>query len=592
MTAPAGDNIQRSNYWTLGLVGQGQFGQVYCAVHRKTNQLVALKHINRERLPTHLFLRELRFLLSLEHPHLVSCHTLEHTATGRQLVLDYCEGGTLRSIMEQEIQLSLQEILTLTEAVLSALEHAHSQGIVHCDIKPENILLSLTPDGWWPKVSDFGIARLRQDLDKTYTGATGSPAYMAPERFYAQHAEASDLYAVSIVLYELLLGERPFSGSHQQLMQAHLNYVVEIPETLPADLRSLLTKGLQKLMARRFQTAHEMKAAILKMGQTLSPKQLAERFPKPLSTIAVTRFCAQEHIPLQKAGADCLLAVANTLGSMPVLATNNTVYGWPVSQNDGLTGPTYSNQWFFPSPVQQLLVGENGAIAATHRAIYQLRPQTPPLTLATFPEPVVVTPGNHRWLIAYGSRAPQSCWLIDTLGQVPLKPRPFIVKVPQGKRHVLLLGDRYLVLADGVDQATRLQIYTRWGKPLGHLSLNASVHQIKNSRAPYQFLAQSGTHQRDLLIVTLKPFRVVRCRLDICPKWLGELIIGTVAISAAGQLQVVNFQGQIIGQVDHLPPPMAISFCYPYHIWLVAQEYNGPQLHRIDIRSLDLDIVF
>ena len=93
----ASQPLKRSKYRLLGLVGQGQFGRVFCASHRKTGRLVALKELDHQRFPTHKFLRELRFLLSLQHANIVTCHALEHTRRGRYLVMDYCEGGMLRS---------------------------------------------------------------------------------------------------------------------------------------------------------------------------------------------------------------------------------------------------------------------------------------------------------------------------------------------------------------------------------------------------------------------------------------------------------------------------------------------------------------
>jgi serine/threonine protein kinase len=115
--------------------------------------------------------------------------------------------------LNSDTRLSLEEILGFMLDILSALNHAHQQGIVHCDIKPENILLQLNPGGWTARISDFGIARLSKEAHESEMGHTGSPAYMAPERFYNQHPKASDLYAVGVILYELLLGHRPFSGT-------------------------------------------------------------------------------------------------------------------------------------------------------------------------------------------------------------------------------------------------------------------------------------------------------------------------------------------------------------------------------------------
>ncbi|MCY7392636.1 MAG: serine/threonine protein kinase, partial [Leptolyngbyaceae cyanobacterium CAN_BIN12] len=187
--------LYHSNYRLLGLIGQGQFGRVYCASHRKTGRLVALKELNRDRFSTRNFLRELRFLLSLQHSNIVTCQALEHTATGRYLVMDYCESGTLRSLLSEEIQLQPLQGLSLIAQILAGLDHAHQREIVHCDIKPENILLTATATGWTARITDFGIARLSQELSTDGFGNTGSPAYMAPERFYGQHSPASDLYA-------------------------------------------------------------------------------------------------------------------------------------------------------------------------------------------------------------------------------------------------------------------------------------------------------------------------------------------------------------------------------------------------------------
>ncbi|MGB3492688.1 MAG: serine/threonine-protein kinase [Elainellaceae cyanobacterium] len=267
---PPSESLRQSKYKLLGLVGHGQFGQVFCAVHRQTRQLVALKNLERQRFPTHQFLRELRFLLSLQHPHIVSCYAIEHTQTGRYLVMDYCEGGTLRSLMEEENHLCLEQSLQVICDILQGLEHAHGRGIVHCDIKPENILLCFKPKGWTAKISDFGIARLSQELSTQGTGNTGSPAYMAPERFYGQYSATSDLYSVGIMLFELLAGYRPFTGAPATLMGAHLNQQVRFPDAVPPAIQPIIQKSLQKLSARRFPSATAMLEALHQAAAELS----------------------------------------------------------------------------------------------------------------------------------------------------------------------------------------------------------------------------------------------------------------------------------------------------------------------------------
>ncbi|NER78522.1 MAG: serine/threonine protein kinase [Leptolyngbya sp. SIO1D8] len=581
------------NYRSLGLVGHGQFGQVYCAIHRKTGQIVALKHLNRDRLPTRRFLRELRFLLSLQHPNIANCYALEQSETGRQLVLHYCEGGTLRNIMEQEAQLTLSEILTLIAEILSALEHAHNQRIVHCDIKPENILLSLTPMGWQAKVSDFGIARLKQELTVDHSDGTGSPAYMAPERFYHQYAESSDLYAVGIVLYELLLGDRPFSGSHAQLMVAHLNEAVQLPETLPQGVRSLLNRALEKLMARRFHHASEMKAALLAMRQTLTAGELRECFPKPLVDVSISHFHPQQAIPLAAVCQDLSLLVPKSAHpSMLLAALGKSIDGWSLTATGALVNQHPCQQWQLEFPVQQILSTVNGAIAIAHDTLYQLTPGQAPQPITTFSDTVQAVPGYRRWIVVQSMAEPNYFGLVDSLGTVPTIPRLFTTETPQGESKGLLLDDRHFLVADVIDQQTNLHVMTRWGKPLGVLNLQTPLHQLAPSQKPYQFLAQGGSQEKDLLVIYLKPFRVQRCRLGITVDWLGELILGFVGISAAGQMRIVNFQGHLIAQVDHLPAPTAIAFHPPYHVWLTTHQRNTPRLHCIDVRKLDLEIVF
>lgn len=591
LTAFSG-NLRSSNYRLLGLVGQGQFGQVYCAIHRKTGRLVALKHLNRDRLPTNRFLRELRFLLSLEHPHIVNCHALEQSTTGRQLVLDYCEGGTLRSIMEQETQLTLAEILTLVIQILQALEHAHSQQVVHCDIKPENIVLILTPDGWQAKVSDFGIARLSQEYISDQTGGTGSPAYMAPERFYHQHAAASDLYAVGIILFELLVGDRPFAGNHTQLMVAHLNHAVRIPDTLPPSIQSLLQTSLEKLVGRRFRSAAAMKTAVLSACQTLPPSELQARFPKPVVAVYVSSFTPQIDMPLA-APCQALEIEAGGEASPPQLfaAMGSTVSSWSLATNLASVSPSATRQWQLDGVVRQLFNTSNGVIATTDQTLYCLTDQGSQ-PIATFPDPIDVAPGHHRWMMVQAITIPNRFWLVDSQAKLPTSPRSFTVDQPEGTVQSLFLDNRHVVLADVTEQLTHLHVVTRWGKPLGQLNLKTPVHQLVSSCGAYQFLALAGSHRSDLLVIQLKPFRVMRCRLDIEAVWLGELVVGFVGISQAGQLRIVNFQGQLIGHLDHLPRPSAIAFQPPYHLWLATSQGRSPRLHYIDIRKLDLDIIF
>jgi serine/threonine protein kinase len=263
-----------SNYRILGLVGEGSFSRVFCAIDRRNCQLVALKELLRQRFATKQFLRELNFLLSLRHPHIVSCQSIEYHAKARYLVTDYCQGGSLRDLLEYKQQFSLEKILKIAIDILSGLEYIHNCQVIHGDIKPENILLDLDSRGLVAKISDFGIAKFEREIIRGVgLGGTGSPAYLAPECFYGKSSQASDLYAVGVILFELLVGSRPFSGTIKELTIAHMAQPPPIPPTLPFLLRFILSKALEKLPYNRFASAAEMLKSLRLAMVTLAKKE-------------------------------------------------------------------------------------------------------------------------------------------------------------------------------------------------------------------------------------------------------------------------------------------------------------------------------
>jgi serine/threonine protein kinase len=256
----------RSPYHLLGLVGRGQYSRAYCAIHKATGDVVALKEIDPARSVTAQFLRELRWLVTLQHPNVVAWQGYNHCQEGRYLVMDYCEGGTLRQLMQQRWPMTDQRSETIGQAVaivadvLRGLSHVHSHGIVHADVKPENILLRLAPGGWQARLADFGIACLVGEAGQD--SLCGSPAYMAPERFDGTIGTASDLYAIGIILYELLVGDRPFGGTPSELSNAHLTQKIGFPPTIPLALQQILRQALSKSPADRFADADAMLAAL------------------------------------------------------------------------------------------------------------------------------------------------------------------------------------------------------------------------------------------------------------------------------------------------------------------------------------------
>lgn len=604
--APRNAAKKRSRYRQLGLIGHGQFGRVYCAVNRQTGSLVALKDISRQRLSTHKFLRELRFLLTLAHPNIATCEALEHSDSGRQLVLDYCEGGTLRHLIEAEIPLTLEEILNLLREILAALDHAHSQGIVHCDIKPENILLKIVPGGWQVKLSDLGIARLKQEANPD-AGQTGSPAYMAPERFYNQYSAASDLYAVGVILYELLLGRRPFSGTPAELMVAHLNHYPELPEELPGVIRSVLKKSLEKLLARRYQSAAEMRAAIAHLCQVLpkssqacplGPAVSADRAPS-------LPFVTLPH-PVEVIGA-IRLPLAAPHGEKPASQITILVachqaqiwfYHWTGEQQKiGSVSQGFSLR----SPIQSFVAMPQGGCFFTDRSIHLLTMGHGLTTVARLDGLLAATMSpDAQWLAAYRVEADQQAELI--LRRLPRQADGTVTTAPL---HRFPLGNawgtlvaltaldrRHLLVALAKNGQTQFQVFTRKGKAIAQLQLGTGIQQVLSTSQPYQFLALETDYPHHILHISLKPYRVLRYRLDIETKWLVTTDAGFCAFSQQGQFRLISDAGQVIARLDGLPRPNAVLPVGPLDCLLAVSEAAHSRIYQLNLSQLELDLIF
>jgi hypothetical protein len=606
-------HIRRSHYRVLGLVGYGQFGRVYCAVHRKSGELVAIKDLHKDRFPTHKFLRELRFLISLEHRNIVTCHALEHSSSGRQLVLDYCEAGTLRSLLESEAALTLEEVLGFLLDILAALDHAHQHGIVHCDIKPENILLQLTPGGWIARISDFGIARLRQEANEAETGQTGSPAYMAPERFYNQYSAASDLYAVGIILYELLLGKRPFSGTPMELMIAHLNEPPQISKDIPQALREILVKSLQKLPLKRFRTAGEMRAALAQLYQKFDPQTLAVPCRPNLVLPTVTAVSDLPYVPIPHCTevmglvslpiTPTLADPQGTTEPLQLLLTccqhDVWFYHWP---DDTMEAPGATRGFSLPGPIRQFVTIPQGGVLITPSSIHLLSMRHGLGCIARCPNSLgaVVAP-NGRWF-ATCDRQGSHNRLELVIRQLKIQPG-LPVKICSLKRvpipsqeaefvSLLPLDNGHVAVVQRQRDRTVFHMATRRGTYLGSLTVQVPIASLMPTSQAYRYMALEVGNSHALLIVDLKPFRIVRHRVDIAPHWLFATAVGYGALSASGECSLINEEGQIISRIAGLPYPTAMVPTGPTQFLWSVDEDTTSRLYTIDLAKLGLDLIF
>ena len=201
-------------------LGQGGMGAVYLARDARHGRVVAIKVISPEAVSgigITPFLREISTVAKLQHPHILPLYDSGEAAGHPFYVMPYIRGGSLRTRLEAESRLAPGVVARLTEGIAAGIDHAHEQRVLHCDIKPENILL----DGSHPYVMDFGIARklhtevlpwtLRRELDFS----AGTPAYVSPEQASGEVelGPASDVYSLACVVYEMLSGRPPFEGT-------------------------------------------------------------------------------------------------------------------------------------------------------------------------------------------------------------------------------------------------------------------------------------------------------------------------------------------------------------------------------------------
>jgi serine/threonine-protein kinase len=254
-------------------LGQGGMATVYLAEDVRHHRKVALKVLRPELaavIGAERFLKEIEVTAHLQHPHILPLHDSGEADSFLFYVMPYVEGESLRSRLEREHQLSIGEAVELTRQVASALDYAHRHGVIHRDIKPENILIH----DHQALIADFGIALAVSSASGTRMTETGmslgTPHYMSPEQAMGDRTvdARSDVYALGCVLYEMLVGEPPFTGPTAQAIVAKVITekappVTAARETAPAHLAAAIQKALAKLPADRFASAADFASALV-----------------------------------------------------------------------------------------------------------------------------------------------------------------------------------------------------------------------------------------------------------------------------------------------------------------------------------------
>ena len=284
-------------YTIEGEVGAGGMATVYSAQDTRHHRRVAIKVLRPDlahSVGAERFLLEIAIAARLQHPHILGL--LDSGAADGVLyyAMPYIEGMSLRSRLAREGELPLDDALRLMHQVLDALSYAHNQGIVHRDVKPENVMLAgYTPRAgarWHALVTDFGVAKALSDADQTtsITGtgiAMGTPLYMSPEQAAADpHVDhRADLYAFGVMAYELLTGAPPFTGSTaQHVIAAHMTMAPPPLSSrrmgLPVALERLVLRCLEKRPADRWQSADDI---LSRLDAFVTPAQGTGSFLAP-----------------------------------------------------------------------------------------------------------------------------------------------------------------------------------------------------------------------------------------------------------------------------------------------------------------------
>jgi eukaryotic-like serine/threonine-protein kinase len=288
VNSPLADAL-RERYVLERELGRGGMATVYLAHDLRHDRSVALKVLRPELAATlgpERFLHEIRIAAGLQHPHILPVFDSGDAAGQLWYTMPYVEGETLRQRLVREKQLPLDDARRISLQVLSALEYAHGHGVIHRDIKPENILL----EDDQAVVADLGIARAMSAVGEdrlTETGLSlGTPAYMSPEQACAEPNldRRTDLYSLGCVLYEMLVGEPPYTGPTPQAIVARR--LTEPPPRLrttrdvPESLEQAIHRALARNAADRFATARDFARAITQ-DETTAPGRAASHLPAP-----------------------------------------------------------------------------------------------------------------------------------------------------------------------------------------------------------------------------------------------------------------------------------------------------------------------
>lgn len=313
-------------YEILEKIGEGGMAVVYKAFCHRLSRFVAVKIMREEMAADEEFKRrfcaESHAIAMLSHPNIVAVYDVSHSDDVEYIVMELVDGITLKQYMDKRGAINWKEALHFTKQITKALAHAHSRGIIHRDIKPQNIML--LKDGTI-KVADFGIAALENEMQESGQ-AVGSIHYIAPEQARGENPDArSDIYSLGIVMYEMLTGRKPYTGETiGEIAVKHMSSLPTMPSDIvpdiPPELERITLKAMSCPINKRYQSANELLDDLDKFTQAQIVQEKKPEYENPaVAPVRSVSEMSREKYSLRRKRSGTVAYMTGVLGGLVLI---------------------------------------------------------------------------------------------------------------------------------------------------------------------------------------------------------------------------------------------------------------------------------
>ena len=313
-------------YEILEKIGEGGMAVVYKAFCHRLSRFVAVKIMREEMAADEEFKRrfcaESHAIAMLSHPNIVAVYDVSHSDDVEYIVMELVDGITLKQYIDKRGAISWKEALHFTKQITKALAHAHSRGIIHRDIKPQNIML--LKDGTI-KVADFGIAALENEMQESGQ-AVGSIHYIAPEQARGENPDArSDIYSLGIVMYEMLTGCKPYTGETiGEIAVKHMSSLPTMPSDIvpdiPPELERITLKAMSCPINKRYQSANELLDDLDKFTQAQIVQEKKPEYENPaVAPVRSVSEMSREKYSLRRKRSGTVAYMTGVLGGLVLI---------------------------------------------------------------------------------------------------------------------------------------------------------------------------------------------------------------------------------------------------------------------------------